>query len=516
MFALVETAKKLLLFKNEKIQSKYKFDDIFHAQKIYSELIKGKMANEIVDFLLENDVDKIIVDKSLLKLNKNEELKEIQFIENHIQIRLLKEKIKIDHKSTRGLSHVIAQKNVNFFTNDPLIIQSYALYKQIELDMEKYDKRALEIYLNYLPELKIKKRQSKGETIQHISFDDDSVQDSNLLLPNLQCHSKAVAKGTDSKISSDSSHDNLDEIQFKDQFDIEVIEKLWKIKERNDHNYKWVFTSVGMDLSDADWRNLERIIALFNLKKENSKNLKKYFLEKLKEHSPNLLALLGFKLTAEIISLTGSLLNLSKCTAGTVQVLGAEKALFRSLKSKTPTPKYGILKNNDITSSPRIIRSLANKIVICARIDAFSKIKTDLYGVALKQALIKKVNQNVQIDTEEILRAVSQTLHERYATSEQSHINPDMTNQSTKYNRESQKIKRSKYSENENADRSSIISKNEEFKKKKLKSSETKNEINKSSHTKKRRRSEKNTEDIQPRESHREKKRSKKKTGNNE
>ncbi|KRH93670.1 hypothetical protein M153_6730001, partial [Pseudoloma neurophilia] len=106
-------------------------------------------------------------------------------------------------------------------------------------------------------------------------------------------------------------------------------------------------------------------------------------------------------------------INLSKCTAGTIQVLGAEKALFRSLKSKTPTPKYGILKNNPYTTSPRIIRSLANKIAICARIDAFSKEKTDLYGIALKEAIINKIEKDIQIDTEEILKGVSKKLREQ-------------------------------------------------------------------------------------------------------
>ncbi|KRH92193.1 Ribosome biogenesis protein - Nop56p/Sik1p, partial [Pseudoloma neurophilia] len=205
-----------------------------------------------------------------------------------------------------------------------------------------------------------------------------------------------------SKITVDNSH-----VFYKEKFDIEVIQALWKIKEQN---IDWINTSVGMELSDDDWNNLKRIISLFNIKKENAKSLEKYLIEKLSKHAPNLTALLGFKLAAEIISLTGSLINLSKCTAGTIQVLGAEKALFRSLKSKTQTPKYGILKNNPYTTSPRIIRSLANKIAICARIDAFSKEKIDLYGIALKEAIINKIEKDIQIDTEEILKGVSKKL----------------------------------------------------------------------------------------------------------
>ncbi|KRH91931.1 Ribosome biogenesis protein - Nop56p/Sik1p, partial [Pseudoloma neurophilia] len=207
MFALVETANDLTLFKNEKIHSKYDFKDIHHAQKVYSELINGNIPNEVADFLIENGVDKLIVDRSLLKSNKNENLSDVKFIENQSQLRLLKEKIKIDRTSTRGLAHVMAQKNVNFYTLDPLIVQSYALFKQIELDMEKYDKRAMEIYLNYLPELKIKKRPSNEKNSKDcITFTDITASDG-------------------SKITVDNSH-----VFYKEKFDIEVIQALWKIK----------------------------------------------------------------------------------------------------------------------------------------------------------------------------------------------------------------------------------------------------------------------------------------------
>lgn len=367
MFGLVETANELNLFKEEKIVSKYKFDDIYHAEKVYNEMNRGLFPEEIVDFLVDNGVEEIIVDRSLLKANKQKQLENIKFIEDFGKLRCLKEKVKMQFSKTRGLSHAMAHKNVNFYTLDPLIVQSFALFKQVELDMEKYDKRAVEIYLNYLPELKIKKRLS----------------------------------------------DSADEtVEYKEKFNIEVIQRLWKIRESEniDQKLQWVRTSVGMNLSEDDWKNLERIIDLFNLKKENMQSLEIYLKQKLVEHAPNLTALLGFRMTSEMISLSGSLVNLAKSPAGTVQVLGAEKALFRSLKSKTPTPKYGILKNNDLTTSPRIIRALANKIVICARIDAFSKNKTSAYGEALKEAILLKVNQNVQIDTNEILKTVSEKL----------------------------------------------------------------------------------------------------------
>ena len=70
--------------------------------------------------------------------------------------------------------------------------------------------------------------------------------------------------------------------------------------------------------------------------------------ERVKTHeclgiAPNLTALVGELVGARLISHAGSLLNLAKHPASTVQILGAEKALFRALKTKHDTPKYGLI-----------------------------------------------------------------------------------------------------------------------------------------------------------------------------
>jgi len=59
--------------------------------------------------------------------------------------------------------------------------------------------------------------------------------------------------------------------------------------------------------------------------------------------APNLTVLLGELVGARLIAHAGSLLNLAKHPASTVQILGAEKALFRALKTKQDTPKYGLI-----------------------------------------------------------------------------------------------------------------------------------------------------------------------------
>lgn len=93
--------------------------------------------------------------------------------------------------------------------------------------------------------------------------------------------------------------------------------------------------------------------------------------------APNLTSLIGESVGARLISHAGSLINLAKYPASTVQILGAEKALFRALRSKGNTPKYGLLFHSSYISRAgagdkgKISRYVANKCSIAARIDQF-------------------------------------------------------------------------------------------------------------------------------------------------
>ena len=86
----------------------------------------------------------------------------------------------------------------------------------------------------------------------------------------------------------------------------------------------------------------------------------------------------------------GSLTNLAKAPASTVQILGAEKALFRALKTKGNTPKYGLIFHSSFIgraaakNKGRISRYLANKCSIAARIDSFSDAQTTKFGEKLR------------------------------------------------------------------------------------------------------------------------------------
>merc|ERR1712077_122015 len=82
-----------------------------------------------------------------------------------------------------------------------------------------------------------------------------------------------------------------------------------------------------------------RVIALADYRKMVST----YLQDKMSSVAPNLATLIGDTVGARLISHAGSLTNLAKYPASTVQILGAEKALFRALKTKGNTPKYGLI-----------------------------------------------------------------------------------------------------------------------------------------------------------------------------
>jgi len=107
-------------------------------------------------------------------------------------------------------------------------------------------------------------------------------------------------------------------------------------------------------------------------------------------------SLVGPMLSARLISIAGGLENLAKMPASTVQVLGAEKALFRSLKTGARPPKHGVIfQYGAIHQSPRwqrgkIARALSGKLSIAARLDYFGG---EFKGEVLRGQLEKKIKE---------------------------------------------------------------------------------------------------------------------------
>src|SRR6266567_2783325 len=135
--------------------------------------------------------------------------------------------------------------------------------------------------------------------------------------------------------------------------------------------------SSGADLPQPDLLWLQEVCATVLQMYKLRETAEKYTDKIMLEVAPNMTGVLGAVLSAKILSMAGGLENVGKMPASTIQVLGAEKALFRTLKTGARPPKHGIIfQYAEIHQSPRwlrgkIARALAGKLAIAARMDAF-------------------------------------------------------------------------------------------------------------------------------------------------
>jgi len=262
-------------------------------------------------------------------------------------------------KAQLGLGHAYSRAKVKFNVNksDNMIIQSIALLDQLDKDVNLFSMRIREWYSYHFPEL------------VKIVNDNYMFAKCVKLLKNRK---EMLEKSNEADIISSLEEIVMDSAKAKAVYDASKM-------------------SMGMDVSPVDLLNIDmfatRVIALADYRKMVSS----YLQDKMALVAPNLATLIGDTVGARLISHAGSLTNLAKYPASTVQILGAEKALFRALKTKGNTPKYGLIFHSSFIgragskNKGRISRFLANKCSIASRIDCFSEISTKLYGEKLKE-----------------------------------------------------------------------------------------------------------------------------------
>ncbi len=151
--------------------------------------------------------------------------------------------------------------------------------------------------------------------------------------------------------------------------------------------------SRGGDISDVNLEIVQtlakQILDLFELRKK----LEEHIEDEMQNIAPNLSAVLGTAVGARILGRAGSIKKLATMPASTIQVLGAEKALFRSLKTGSAPPKHGLLFQHALVhAAPRwqrgkIARAIAGKAAIASRVD--------FHGGGLNQVLLDKLNVRV-------------------------------------------------------------------------------------------------------------------------
>ncbi len=196
------------------------------------------------------------------------------------------------------------------------------------------------------------------------------------LIDSINGYSQIVLSGTRENISKEDFE--------KAGFSKDKVEMLSLIKEK----------SRGGNISEKNFVIVQslakQILNLFELRK----NIEEHVDEQMKEEAPNISAILGTAVGARVLAHAGSLNRLGRMPASTIQILGAEKALFRSLKTGANPPKHGILfQHAAVHAAPRwqrgkIARAVAAKAAIAARVD--------LFKAGLNETLLDKLNVRVK------------------------------------------------------------------------------------------------------------------------
>ncbi|UCC33942.1 MAG: C/D box methylation guide ribonucleoprotein complex aNOP56 subunit, partial [Candidatus Bathyarchaeota archaeon] len=136
--------------------------------------------------------------------------------------------------------------------------------------------------------------------------------------------------------------------------------------------------SMGAQLREEDLDQIQvmckNMLELYDVRQ----SLERYVESVMEEVAPNISAIAGSLIGARLIALAGGLRSLAMMPASTIQVLGAEKALFRALRTGTRPPKHGLIFQHNLIHEAKpwqrgkVARGLAGKISIAARVDTFS------------------------------------------------------------------------------------------------------------------------------------------------
>jgi nucleolar protein 56 len=152
--------------------------------------------------------------------------------------------------------------------------------------------------------------------------------------------------------------------------------------------------SMGADLKEEDLKPILSMAATIRSLYEEMASLEVYLEKTMEKHCPNVFRLAGTLIGAKLLRGAGSLKKLSMLRASTIQLLGAEKALFRHIKTGAKSPKYGFILHHPLvqgvgsTNKGKSARILADKLFIAAKVDYF---KGDFIADKLLKELEEKL-----------------------------------------------------------------------------------------------------------------------------
>ncbi|EOB12012.1 nucleolar protein NOP5-2 [Nosema bombycis CQ1] len=369
MIYLYENSGGFILFSNydgklEKL-NQYSFKNNDEAVDSYKLMSNNELPQNLKIFLIENlegksDILAVRDEKLSILINSITKIQtKYVFDEAFKQIRDMEK----DQNILRDLflSHKLCLDKIQMDSNkiDTMIIQSINLLVDLDKDINLHVMRIREWYGLHFPELSL--------------MCDDNLEFLRYVV--------AIKRKEDCKLE-DCLAVSSDEDKANKVF----------AKTKN---------SMGAELSDLDLQNIlndsESIIKNFEFRDK----LLVYIKNKMNLIAPNISNLVGDIIGARLISKAGSLSALSKYPSSTVQLLGAEKSLFKALKRQTNTPKYGIIFDSSILGQVqlkfkgKIARSLASKISLCAKVDYLNSNEDGSFGNLMKEKLLKRI-KNVE------------------------------------------------------------------------------------------------------------------------
>ncbi|KAF7838192.1 nucleolar protein 56 [Senna tora] len=264
-------------------------------------------------------------------------------------------------KAQLGLGHSYSRAKVKFNVNrvDNMVIQAIFLLDTLDKDINSFSMRVREWYSWHFPELV-------------------KIVNDNYLYAKVAKYIEDKSKLSEDKISG------LTDIVGDEDKAKEIVEA--------------AKASMGQDLSPVDLINVQQFAQRVMDLSEYRRKLYDYLVTKMNDIAPNLASLIGEVVGARLISHAGSLTNLAKCPSSTLQILGAEKALFRALKTRGNTPKYGLIFHSSFIgrasakNKGRMARYLANKCSIASRIDCFSERGSTTFGEKLREQVEERLD----------------------------------------------------------------------------------------------------------------------------
>ncbi|XP_071822333.1 nucleolar protein 58-like [Apostichopus japonicus] len=259
---------------------------------------------------------------------------------------------------TLGLAHSLSRYKLKFSPDkvDTMIVQAISLLDDLDKELNNYIMRCREWYGWHFPEM--------GKIVQD----------------NL-----AFAKTV--KLLGDKT--NSATMDFSSILTEDLEEQVKAAAE----------ISMGTEVSTEDIENITYLCDQVIEMTEYRTQLYDYLKNRMQAIGPNLTALVGELVGARLIAHAGSLMNLAKHPASTVQILGAEKALFRALKARKDTPKYGLIYHASLVGQSnaknkgKIARMLAAKCSLAVRYDALGEDGSAEVGLEARAKLEARLRQ---------------------------------------------------------------------------------------------------------------------------